>query len=244
MELSQAPAFVAAKMALLSDGCAAAVIRADELTGQISHLRDRLTGRVVREGDDFGKLSIELDRLLAEEKALHRQRPIDMGIIGSCKAWLAALSPDTLLEQVNPTVDDGLSLSAVRGRIKKHKSAAEVLRDVPIPASDIREKVQVYVQGLTRPIIGGIGAGESLTVQWPTGLHALMAFLRPDVLVERLMVAINQIANTPCPLAEREQRIAKLQEEIDGLQRARGGHRRRHRRATRTGTPALDRAGC
>jgi hypothetical protein len=46
-----------------------------------------------------------------------------------------------------------------------------------------------------------------------------MAFLQPDVLVDRLMLAINQIANTPCPLAEREQRIAKLEGEIDRLQR-------------------------
>jgi hypothetical protein len=56
-------------------------------------------------------------------------------------------------------------------------------------------------------------------VQWPTGLHAVMAFLQPDVLVDRLMVEINRMANTPCPLAEREQQIAKLEEEIDRLQR-------------------------
>ena len=31
-------------MAILSDGCAAAVIRADELTAQIADLRDRLNG--------------------------------------------------------------------------------------------------------------------------------------------------------------------------------------------------------
>jgi hypothetical protein len=49
------------------------------------------------------------------------------------------------------------------------------------------------------PSIDGIAAGEALTVQWPTGLPALMAFLQPDLLVARLMVAINQIANTPCP---------------------------------------------
>jgi Tfp pilus assembly protein PilN len=50
--------------------------------------------------------------------------------------------------------------------------------------------------------------------------HArLMAFLQPDVLVERLMAEIDRIANTPCPLAQREQRIAKLEEEIDQLQR-------------------------
>src|SRR5262245_38114935 len=63
MELSQAPAFVAAKMALLSDARAAAATRADELTARISDVRDRLNGRVRREGDDPAKLRIELDRL-------------------------------------------------------------------------------------------------------------------------------------------------------------------------------------
>ena len=52
MDLSEAPAFVAAKMALLSDARAAAATRADELTAEISHVRDRLNGRVLREGDD------------------------------------------------------------------------------------------------------------------------------------------------------------------------------------------------
>src|SRR5262249_31318192 len=47
----------------------------------------------------------------------------------------------------------------------------------------------------------------------------LMAFPQPDVLVERLMAEIDRIANTPCPLAQREERIAKLEEEIDRLQR-------------------------
>ena len=69
------------------------------------------------------------------------------------------------------------------------------------------------------PSIGGIGAGEALTVQWPTGLPALMAFLQPDVLVDRLMLAINQIANTPGSLAERERWIAEAEREIDRLQR-------------------------
>jgi hypothetical protein len=46
-----------------------------------------------------------------------------------------------------------------------------------------------------------------------------MAFLQPDVLVERLMSEIDRIANTPYPLAERERGIAKLEEEIDRLQR-------------------------
>jgi hypothetical protein len=83
----------------------------------------------------------------------------------------------------------------------------------------IREKVQAYVQGLTRPVVGGMGAGEVLSVQWPTNLHALMAFLQPEALVDRLMVEIDRIANTPCALPEREQRIAELEQEVDRLQR-------------------------
>jgi hypothetical protein len=219
MELSQAPAFVAVKMALLSDACATATIRADELTGQIAHVRDRLNGRVVREGDHFGKLSIELDRLLAEQKMLQRQRPIETDIMDKCRTWLAALPPETPLKQIIPGSNAGLSLSDVRLRIKKLKSTAEALRHVPVPPSDIREKVRTYVQDMTRPVIGGIGTGEVLSVQWPTRLHALMAFLQPDVLVERLMTEIDRIANMPCPLAEREQQIAKLEEEIDRLRR-------------------------
>src|SRR5262249_54798285 len=172
----------------------------------------------VQEGDHPAKLTIELDRLLAEQKALNARRPIEMSIVESCKAWLAALPAATLLKQVKP-VEDGLSLPDVRARIKNLKKHVEVLQGVPIPPSNIREKVQTYVQRLTRPALDGIGLDEALTVQWPTGLHALMAFLQPDVLVDRLMAEIDRIANTPFPLAEREQRIAELEREIDRLQR-------------------------
>jgi hypothetical protein len=209
MDLSLAPAAVAAKMARLADACAAAATRADELTGQISHLRDRLNGRVQRAGDDPVKLGIELDRVLAEQKVLQRQRPIESDIIDRCKSWLAGLPSTTVLEQIIPDVEAGLSLPAVRARIKKLQNEVEALKGVPIPAPNIREKVRAYVERLPIPIIGGIGAGESLTVQWPTGLHALMAFLQPEAMVDRLLADVDQIANTPCPLAEREQRITQ-----------------------------------
>ena len=39
-----------------------------------------------------------------------------------------------------------------------------------------------------------------------------MAFLQPEVLVDRLMAEINRIANTPCALPEREQQIAELEQ--------------------------------
>jgi hypothetical protein len=242
MNLHEAPAFVAVKLAALSDGCATATIRADELTAQISDLRDRLNGRVIRAGDHREKLHIELEQRLGEEKALQRQRPIEADILGRCRAWLAALPAGAVLEQVTPVIEDGLSLAAVRTRIKKLQDSVAALKRVPVPAPNIREKVRAYVERLPMPSIDGIAAGESLTVQWPTGLHALLAFVESDVLAEKLLAEIDRIANTPCPLAEREQRIAKLEQEIDRMQR--GGHRRCHRCATRAGLPAMDRAGC
>jgi hypothetical protein len=99
MVLQEAPAFVAVKLAALADGCATATIRADELTAQISDLRDRPEGRVVRAGDHPEKLRIELERALEEQKMLQRQRPIEADILGRCRAWLASLPPRAVLEQ-------------------------------------------------------------------------------------------------------------------------------------------------
>jgi len=129
------------------------------------------------------------------------------------------VAPGTVLEQIIPDIEDGLALGDVRARVRKLKDQVEALKRVPVPASDIKQKVRGYVERLPMPIIGGIGAGEALTVQWPTGLHALMAFLQPDVLVERLMGEIDRIANTPCPPAQRERKIAELESEIDRLMR-------------------------
>ena len=216
MNLHEVPAFVVVKLATLSDGCATATIRADELSAQISDLRDRLNGRTVRAGDHPEKLRIELEQRLEEQKVLQRQRPIQADILGRCRAWLAALPPQAVLEQIIPDIEDGLSLRDVRTRIKEMQDTVTALRRVPVPASDIKQKVRGYLERLPMPIIGGIGAGEVLTVQWPTGVHVLMAFLQPEVLAERLMAEIDRIANTPFPLAQRERKIAELQGEMTG----------------------------
>ena len=156
MDLSQAPAFVAVKLAVLSDACATATMRADELTAQISDLRDRWNGRTARQGDHPEKLRIELEQRLEDQKALQRQRPIETDILGRCRAWLAALPPRAVLEQIIPDVEDGLSLSDVRARTKKLQNQVEALKRVPVPASDIEQKVRTYVERLPMPIIAGL----------------------------------------------------------------------------------------
>ena len=60
-----------------------------------------------------------------------------------------------MLEQIIPDVEAGLSLSEVRARIKKLQSQVDALKRVPVPASDIEQKVRNYVERLPMPIIGG-----------------------------------------------------------------------------------------
>jgi hypothetical protein len=62
---------------------------------------------------------------------------------------------------------------------RNYRIKVEALKRVPVPASDTKQKVRTYVERLPMPCIGGIAAGEALTVQWPTGLHALLAFVEP-----------------------------------------------------------------
>src|SRR6516164_6146376 len=107
MNLHEAPAFLAVKLATLSDGCATAMIKADQLTAQIADLRDRYNGRVVRAGDHQEKLRAEIEQRLEEQKALQRQRPIEADILGRCRAWLASLAPEVVLQQIIPDVETG-----------------------------------------------------------------------------------------------------------------------------------------
>src|SRR5882757_3728593 len=94
--------------------------------------------------------------------------------------------------------DDPPLRNPITGRWRNKETISPSFNANPaIPAPDIRQKAGSYVEGLTRPIIGGIDAGEVLTVQWPKELHALMAFLQREALVERLMAEIKSDREHP-----------------------------------------------
>jgi hypothetical protein len=226
MDLSQAPNCVLAKLALLSDARATAATRADEVTAQISHLRDRLNGRVQRADDDPLKLRNALDQLLEEQKALQRQRPIDTGIIESCKTWLDRLPPDTKLEPVAVTAE-GHDLDGVRKRIKAANAELDALRRAPAPSKDIEARVWGYLGGLA-PKVRGVGVGERLSIVWPGAQSpsgyisehtcdplALLAALFPDRMLSLVMAEVERMANDPLPMAQRPARIAALERELD-----------------------------
>lgn len=229
MDLSHVPGFVSAKLAALSDARTSEAVRADQLTGEIANLRDRFNGRIQRNSDARTDFPALIDAALAEQQAVSARLSTLSRICDECRKWLAQLPATSSLEQVTPEIETGITLPAIRARIKRLEEAAIALKRIPLPAADIRQRVEAYVQSLTQPVIRGVAAGERLTVEWPgyprtlgapppphVDLFTLVAFLQPEQFAQRLLATISKAA----PPVDRDQQIKNLEQEIEQLQRA------------------------
>jgi hypothetical protein len=105
----------------------------------------------------------------------------------------------------------------VRERIKEAEDELALLRAVPTPAPDIRDRVEAYVQSLAQPEVRGICAGQKLEVKWPSSAIAVFALLSPEKVQEVILAEVERVANDPLPIKERRARIAELKREIDEL---------------------------
>jgi hypothetical protein len=137
----------------------------------------------------------------------------------NCRAFLDALPDDAVLTPVASVKPNGIDLDTVWRRIEDAEDEVKRLRAVPVPSSDIEERIREYVAALARPQVSGIGTGQRLQVRWPDDPIAVLALLLPDEMVDALMQEIERQANLPMPLLERKKRIAQLVAEIDALQR-------------------------
>jgi septal ring factor EnvC (AmiA/AmiB activator) len=114
---------------------------------------------------------------------------------------------------------DGADLATVQNRIADAEDEVTRLRAVPVPSSDIEERIREYVAALARPQVSGIATGQQLQVHWPDNVIAVLALLLPDQMTNALLKEIDRLANLPMPLPQRKRRIAELQAETEELQR-------------------------
>ena len=226
MDLSNAPGFISAKMAAFSDARATAAVRAEQLSGEISNLRARWSGKVYRASDDRTDFRREIDQRLEEQKTFTARLSTLGRIIDEARSWVAQLPANATLEQVTPEIETGITLPAVRARIERLEASVKALKQIPLPAVDIKDRVHAYIQALTQPVICGVAAGEQLTVEWPRArdqfaaaphvdLFVLAAFLEPVKFAERLLASIHKAA----PPADRDAQIKQLEQDIEQLQR-------------------------
>ena len=204
---------------------------------ELAMARDLLNGRREDPRIDMTVVRDGFNATLASAKRLRAAANTEQKVLSAAKTWLEMLSPDAALEPVE-TSTDGLELADIRSR--KQAAAAEIktLRSVPTPSSDLRERIQGYVEQLAhagRPDVRGVEGGD-LKVKWPSGPSAnrrdlsgfgdsgnpllMAAFLQPELLVERLMGTVTEMVSRPLPPAQRTARIAELSTERDWLARA------------------------
>jgi hypothetical protein len=194
----------------------------------ITDSRRRLSGSFRSEAE-YDDLRAALKKMVDEQPALERRLHAAQSIRSRCKSWLDQLPPNTVMEQVATDVS-GHDLADVRGKLEAAQAELAVLRAAPVPAPDIRQRIEDYVRGLSRPTITGVGKGEKLKVIWPGAgwdikgpiehraeVLPLMALLFPDAMTAALMGEVERMANDPVPMKERATRIAALTDEIEQL---------------------------
>lgn len=184
----------------------------------IDAARHRLTGGFQKD-EEYSELYATLKQLVAEKPVLEAKRDAAQSTLATCQDFLDALPNDVTLELVKTRPTNGVTLDAVRTRIRKHEEELAELAAVPVPSADMRQRVENYVRTLSQPRITGILKGETLRVTWPDERMSVLALLLGDRMVEVLSREVERMANDPMPLQARQRRIAELKGEIDAPQR-------------------------
>jgi hypothetical protein len=215
MRRQNVPPHVLNKLVDLSDAAEDLNRKVADAERGIAAARTRLTGGFAKD-QECHDLRRTLDRLIADKPVLEAKLHRTQRIQSSCKIWLDELPEGTMLEPVKVKAN-GHDLADVRERIKDAEDELKRLRAVPTPSTDIRKRVENYVQSMARPQITGIEKGQKLQVTWPDGALAVFAQLFPEKVQEVVLAKIDALANDPLPIKERHARIAKLEREIDEL---------------------------
>jgi hypothetical protein len=184
----------------------------------IDGARERLTGGFQKDSEYYD-MRATLDKLIAHKPMFASKLDSAQYTLKNCRAFLDALPDDAVLTPVASVKPNGVDLDTVWRRIEGAEDEVKRLRAVPVPSSDIEERIREFVAALARPQLSGIGTGQRLQVRWPDDVIAVLALLLPDQMTNALLKEIDRLANLPMPLPQRKRRIAELQAEIETLQR-------------------------
>jgi septal ring factor EnvC (AmiA/AmiB activator) len=184
----------------------------------IAGVRQRLSGGFQKD-QEYHDLRASLDQMVKDLPAIENKLDAARYTLTDARAFLDALPDDAVLTPVASVKPNGLDLDTVWRRIEDAEDEVKRLRAVPVPSSDIEERIREYVAALARPQVSGIGTGQRLQVRWPDDVIAVLALLLPDQMTNALLKEIDRLANLPMPLPQRKRRMAELKAEIDASQR-------------------------
>jgi hypothetical protein len=158
--------------------------------------------------------------------------------------WLDQLPTSTTLRvrEVNVALGHGQSAQEALARTRQSIATAIKKRDrlqwAPVASPDLTRRIAAYVDRLAelaRPLVTGIGEGQTLDVRWPTKVEGLSrnnrtgysaveahpllvtALLHRQVLIDAITEEAARSVHAVCPVERRPARIAELTAAIERL---------------------------
>jgi hypothetical protein len=217
MNRAHIPIFVRERL----DGLERAV---EHLTEQLARCDEAIATARARMSGGFTDPKAEEDvraglmDLVASRPLLQKKLGRAKAAVQRAKSYLAELPDDARLESVS-VQPNGADRSALALQLQSAEQELALLRSVPMPSSDIKQRVEAYIAEAARPRVTGVGPGQTLDVTWPEDVFSLLALLSPEQMTRVLLDEVKRQADVPLPLDQRKGRIAALEHEVDGLQR-------------------------
>jgi hypothetical protein len=240
MKLNGAPPFVLRKLLQLNELTDALREEAAEAHRKADGLRVTLNTATLKPAE-LAQMRAELEAQLKLAPELKQRHSVEAAVLATCRRYVEQLPAHAALELAIVTTN-GHDLASVRGRLAAIASETKALQDAPSPSSDIADRIRAYVSELGRkgaPLFHrGLSGDVPLDIRWPgtdanrfsgsgfdtTRANALLltAWLQPDLLTERLLKEVEELAMQPLPVAERAGYLRQLAAEMRSLRYVEG----------------------
>ena len=175
------PPSVLAKAAQIEHGCLTLSTKLEGSRRELQRLRVEQRDLAPRVVHDEYEANRESERLIAEAQRLNdaisaqtatcerleRRLRVEERTVAGCKTFLHELPAGARLRVVEGQAGD---LDGIRAQIAQTRDEIGALQRLPVPSDGLSDRVKAYVHELAaraRPVIQGIGDGQSLRVLWP-----------------------------------------------------------------------------
>jgi hypothetical protein len=203
---------------------------------KVYRARDIINGRTNVNVEKLNETKREFDAIFKNSGLMKDHAAAEQAIVAAVKAWLEGLPANTRLEQVHPNTN-AKGLTQIRERMAALREELRELRQAPLPSPDLEQRLAKYVSDLAvgaRPVFFRGLSGGDIDLRWPSERRAnrhnlsgfdtefsngllMLAFVQPELLLQRLIKEARHVCSIPCPPEERPAKIKALEDQLNEL---------------------------
>jgi hypothetical protein len=236
MVLDHVPQPILVRLMALDDYARGIEELARAAENKVYRARDIINGRTNVNAEKLLETKREFDAVYKHSGVMKDHAKVEAEVVAGVKGWLEGLPANTRLEQVHPNTN-AKGLPQIRERMAQLREELRELKQAPMPSQDLEQRLAKYVSDLAigaRPVIyKGLGGGD-LDIRWPGERRAnrhnlsgfdnefsngllMLAFVQPELLLQRLLKEARHVCSIPCPPEERPAKIAALEAQLNEL---------------------------